>query len=121
MFSECPFSFLIAPIHPPTRAEEKDGACQNIGFLSPLQAMVRFCLSLFTLATPMLLQSSSGIKHHVRIVLSIRVENQSQRQQHIFNSCWNPRIPLNLLLHLGLDSRSRFLQAVGFVYESWHR
>ena len=35
-----------------------------------------FCISLFTLATPMLLQSSSGIKYHVRIVLSSRVENQ---------------------------------------------
>ena len=86
MFSERPFSFLIAPIHPPTRAEEKDGACQNIGFLSPFQAMVMFCLSLFTLATSMLLQSSSGIKYHVRIVLSSRVENQPNfRDNSIFS------------------------------------
>jgi len=64
-----------------------------------------FCLSVFTLATPMLLQSSRGIKY----------------QQHFFNSCWNPRTPFNLLLHLGLESGTRFLQAVDFVHESWHR
>jgi len=49
---------------------------KQLVFLSLFQAMVMFCLSLFTLATSMLLQSSSGIKYHVRIVLSSRVENQ---------------------------------------------
>ena len=45
-----------------------------------------FCISLFTLATPMLLQSSSGIKYHVRIVLSSRVENQPNfRDNSIFS------------------------------------
>ena len=45
-----------------------------------------FCISLFTLATPMLLQSSSGIKYHVRIVLSSRVENQlNLRDNSIFS------------------------------------
>ena len=53
---------------------------------TPFQAMEIFCLSLFTLATPMLLQSSSGIKYHVRIVLSNRVENQQNfRDNSIFS------------------------------------